>query len=596
MAASTARAAGVLDQVPSDAAVVWKINRLQDTSTKLAGLFQALGITDFVPTLSDPLTAFQNETGMSAGIDKTGEAAAVLLNGPWDTADPKPPLVLLIPVSDYKAFVGGMAPVRTEGDVSVVHFKNDQATDMFVANWGSYAAIGPMKSAVAKPAATGLQAAGLAGKQLAERDSVMYVNWPVLKPVLLPKLQQGREQLLLEVDRAFGNKARVARTGGAAGGGNPAPVLKALVNQFINVAQGFLQDATATTWGFSIEKAGISSTMLSEFTAGSYAANLAAQVKSTDQPVMNGLPSDKYLFYGGGVMSPEVGVKVLDDFSAPIVKELGAMGPQGDAINSLLASYREAIQASQRGAFGMVAPNPNVPGGVFQLVGVYKGDAEKLKAAQIKQVQTQDALMKSFGMPNSDLQKTTVTPNATTVDGVSFDEMKIAFDGQAKTAQAMQAQQAMAIMYGPNGFVMRTGVIDPKTMVTVAGGTDELLSKVVAAAKADTDVLSKTDVVKGVDAELPKTRTFAMYIPLDTIVSTAVGYMGKFGMPMPVQLPPNLPPIGVTAGTEGTAYRVDGYVPTQLIQSLIQAGMQVYLQMRGGQGGPGGGGAGGGGL
>ncbi|HSV14062.1 MAG TPA: hypothetical protein VLI90_07365 [Tepidisphaeraceae bacterium] len=591
--ASTARAAGVLDQVPSDAAVVWKINHLQDTSTKLAGLFQALGITDFVPTMSDPLTAIQNETGMSAGVDKAGDAAAVLLNGHWDQMDEKPPIVILMPVSDYKAFVAGMTPVRTEGDVAVVHFKNDQSTDTFVANWGSYAAISPMKEAVAKPASAGLKAGGLAGKQLAERDAVIYVNWPVLKPVLLPKLQQGHQQLLQEVDRAFAHKANLSRTGG---GGDPSPVLKALVDQAVNVAQSFLTDSTATTWGFSIEKAGISSTMLSEFSPGSYAANMAGQVKSTDQSVMNGLPSDKYLFYGGGVMSPEVGVKALDDFSAPIVKELGSMGTQGDAIKALVDSYRDAIQASQRGAFGMVAPNPNTPGGLFQIVGVYKGDAEKLKAAQIKQVQTQDAVMKSLGVPNSDLQKTTVTPNASTVDGVSFDEMKIAFDGQAKTAQAMQAQQAMAFMYGPNGFIMRTAVIDPKTMVSIAGGNDELVSKVVAAAKADKDVLSQTDVVKGVDAELPKTRAFAMYIPLDTIVSTAVGYAGKFGFPVPVQLPPNLPPIGVTAGTEGSAYRVDGYVPTQLIQSLIQAGMQVYLQMRGGQGGGGGGGAGGGGL
>src|SRR5438552_1756221 len=55
LSATSARAAGVLDQVPSDAAVVWKINHLQDTSTKLAGLFQSLGITDFVPMMADPL-------------------------------------------------------------------------------------------------------------------------------------------------------------------------------------------------------------------------------------------------------------------------------------------------------------------------------------------------------------------------------------------------------------------------------------------------------------------------------------------------------------------------------------------------------------
>jgi hypothetical protein len=354
--------------------------------------------------------------------------------------------------------------------------------------------------------------------------------------------------------------------------------------------QGFLEDSQATTMGFSIGKAGISGTSLTEFNPGSYGANLASQIKGTDQTVLNGLPGDKYLFFGGGKLTPDVGVKILDDLSGPVIKELAGMGDQGTAIKDLIATYRDAIQASERASFGMIAPDPNAAGGIVQIVGVYKGDAEKLKAAQLKQVDQQDKLMKSLGVPNADMQKATVTPNATTVDGVKFDEMRIAFDGKANNPQAMQAQQMMAIMYGPKGFVMRSGVVDPKTMVTVAGGSDELLGKVVASAKTDADVLSKTDLIKGIDAELPKTRSFAVYVPLDTIVSTAVGYMGKFGFPVPVQLPPNLPPIGLTAGTEGNAYRVDGYVPTQLIQSLIQAGMQVFVQMRGGQGGGGGGG------
>src|SRR5436305_387249 len=128
--ARTARAAGVMDQVPADVAAVWKINHIQDTSTKLAALLQALGVTDFVPMMSDPLNALQTETGMTAGLDKTGDGAVIILNGPWDN-QPTPPIVLLVPVSDYKAFVGGLTAVRTEGDVSVVHFKSDESTDLF---------------------------------------------------------------------------------------------------------------------------------------------------------------------------------------------------------------------------------------------------------------------------------------------------------------------------------------------------------------------------------------------------------------------------------------------------------------------------------
>ena len=59
---------------------------------------------------------------------------------------------------------------------------------------------------------------------------------------------------------------------------------------------------------------------------------------------------------------------------------------------------------------------------------------------------------------------------------------------------------------------------------------------------------------------------------------------------MNFQLPQDLPPIGISAGTEGTAARGDIYVPAQLMQSIIAAGIQSYMQMQGGQapGGPGG--------
>jgi hypothetical protein len=152
-------------------------------------------------------------------------------------------------------------------------------------------------------------------------------------------------------------------------------------------------------------------------------------------------------------------------------------------------------------------------------------------------------------------------------------------------------------MYGAGGLTLYTGIVDPKTVLVVMDGSDDLISSALAAAKADTDVLTSTDPIKAVDAQLPKTRAAAFYVPLDVIISTAVSYARQFGFPMPVQIPPNLPPIGITIGTQGSAFHVDGDVPTPLVQSLIQAGMQVYLQMqagRGGGGGPGGPGGGGG--
>ena len=82
----------------------------------------------------------------------------------------------------------------------------------------------------------------------------------------------------------------------------------------------------------------------------------------------------------------------------------------------------------------------------------------------------------------------------------------------------------------------------------------------------------------------------SLYVPLDEIATTVGTYAGAMGMPIQIQLPPDLPPIGITVGSEGSAIRIDSYTPTDLIKALVAQGMQLYMQRMGGggAGGPGG--------
>ena len=43
----------------------------------------------------------------------------------------------------------------------------------------------------------------------------------------------------------------------------------------------------------------------------------------------------------------------------------------------------------------------------------------------------------------------------------------------------------------------------------------------------------------------------------------------------------SLPPIGVTAGSDGTAIRIDSYTSTDLIKALVAQGMQLWMQRMG---------------
>ncbi len=141
------------------------------------------------------------------------------------------------------------------------------------------------------------------------------------------------------------------------------------------------------------------------------------------------------------------------------------------------------------------------------------------------------------------------------------------------------------MVYGPDGQKGVVGEVDAKTLLVVQGGPKQLIDDSVAAAKADSDTLGEQTGVKAVASELPRNRAVVLYVDLGEIVSTGIRFAKGQGLPVNVKLRPNLPPIGMTAGSEESAIRVDVFIPDTLIQGMVAAGMQAQQQ----QNGPGGG-------
>jgi hypothetical protein len=187
-----------------------------------------------------------------------------------------------------------------------------------------------------------------------------------------------------------------------------------------------------------------------------------------------------------------------------------------------------------------------------------------------------------------DMMKMTSTPGAKTVDGVKLDQFTTTVNMNPQTPQEQQAAFMMQMLYGPKGLSGYSGAVGADKMVSVMGGDDALLTSAIQSAKQNDDPLGKGVAAK-VSAALPQNRLGAFYLPIDTIASTVLDVMAARGMPGGVKLPPNLPPLGAAVASEGSAIRIDGYVPAQTVQSLIAAGMQMWLQnMGGGAGQPGG--------
>jgi hypothetical protein len=482
----------------------------------------------------------------------------------------------LIPVTDYKAFVANLKDVKEEAGVSEGKFP-DSDQPAYVANWGKYAAISPRKEMIAlKPA--GIKVSGATAKEMATKDVVMLANLAQIKTKLRPEIAKHKEEILDDMAKNMTGDAEKF-----------APVAKAVVSQLILVADSFFRDASAATVGINFGENGISSTVMAEFEGSSYIGSMASSLKNSDATMLTGLPAAKYLFFGGMVNDAATATKVIDDLITPITAELAKVaGPESEAINKYVASIRKYIAATKGQSMGMLAPSGALgQEPIFQIVSVQSGDPAAMKAAYQDAMSTQQDLMKAIGGPAGDMMKTTTTPNAKTLEGVSFDLTHTEITA-GNNPNAAQIDQAMKMMYGPDGINVLTATIGDKLLVGF-GVSDTTLSSAIASVKSNADPLAKLPGVAAVTAQLPKSRLAAFYIPLDEVVTTIGTYAGAMGMPIQIQLPPDLPPIGVAVGTEGSAIRIDSYTPTDLVKALVAQAMQLYMQrMGGGPGGPGG--------
>jgi hypothetical protein len=586
--------AQVLKQVPADAMVVVKFNNLKQTSDRIAALADKFGIAQINPAVSDPLGNFKQAIGANNGINESGEAAIVVLSK--EAADAggaegavaergpkKADIIVLLPVSDYKAFIGNYADAKTDGDLSVVNLPSNPDETAYIAHWGDYAAISTeVKTPLAKKP-EGLAVAGMAAKQLADRDITIFANMKAVRERVLPELKKKRGEIKEKAQAELAKKNPQAneKFGNLAG---------TAIDQFINFAEQFLEQSQAATLGLSLTEDAIKSTGMLEFDPNSNWGKSIAEMKSSNKPLVSGLPDATFLVVSGYSFDPKAMGKLLDNVLGPIETELNKMGDEGKPFVTYLTAFRNYMTATTSGSGAWLAPTGALgQEAILQVAAVMKGDSQKILDSHRDMFNSQQAMMDVFGA-KAEVQ-TSYTANAKTIDGVAFNQFSTTFGpadpAAEKTPQQMQMQQMMTWLYGPNGMNGYAGALDKETVIVASGVSDEMMSKVIAAAKANDTSYLKREPVQKADSKLPKERSMVFYVALDNIAQTAASYAKQFGMPVNVQLPENLEPLAFSAGTEGSAVRVDGLIPAETVQSLISAVMQAKENMMGARGGAG---------
>jgi hypothetical protein len=263
-------------------------------------------------------------------------------------------------------------------------------------------------------------------------------------------------------------------------------------------------------------------------------------------------------------------------------------------VTQVINALKQSIGNSKSASFGYTVPTGALGAdSILQGVAVVNGNAKQVAASQKTLLKTTAGLVKKQSAKMKQAAGDEAPPaeveleiieGGKTVGNVKLDQFRWNLEMDAeKNPQAAQAQQVMAMVFGPNGMSGVMGPVNDNTFLMVQGGTDKLIQDAVAAAQKQQDRLGSLGPVKAVSSQLPKNRIGVFYVAVDQMVTSGVQYAQGFGMPLKLQLPKNLPPIGMSVASEGTAVRADMHVPTSLVQSLVAAGMQAYMAAQGGE-------------
>ncbi|MGD0388641.1 MAG: hypothetical protein ABSC42_06755 [Tepidisphaeraceae bacterium] len=564
--------AQVMNQVPSNALALLKVSNLQATSKKVADLATSLGLAQMSPDMADPVGSLLKQVGAPDGVNPSGDLAIAYIDPAAFNAPNDKSVLVLIPVADYQKFIGNFADAKPDGDLTQVHFKDD-ANVSYVAHWGDYAAASPVRDIVAKPPTDIIQVDGLAAKELDGKDIVFLGNLKALRPMMLQGIDKARQAASPEIDQLISQFVKMQNIDAT----KFAPLAKVIVTQCLNVAQAFSEGADAASYSINLSTDGVATTLMCQFDPASSAGKYVADIKNTDDSLLTGLADGKYLLFGGG--SPQQMAPAISNFLAPIQAAITDLGPQYSSLNDWITALQKVAAVSGGSTFGLLMPSAQPGAGpLVQLVVIRHGDAKAILDASREMQDAQQAAIKAIGVQMPAGAAQTFTRDAKTVDGVSFDEVKAPINLNGQNPQQMQAMQFISMIYGPQGPDAFTGVVNDQNLLTVMGLDDAGISAAIAAAKAGDDPLAKIGAVKAVSSELPAQRCGAVYVPLDLWVTTGFGYAKMFGIDMGVTMPDNLPPMGSTLSTDASAVRLDTYLPSQLLQAMTAAGMQVYMK------------------
>lgn len=527
------------NHIPAEAQVVFSVRNLSGLNESLNSL-----ISEYHLPLQDQGIGQVSVLLELDGINAGGSAAFAITDVSAMVTSIESPVVAILPVSDYGAFVGNF-----EGTGDGVEQIWIEGAPAYVKNIGSgFAALGISEKIVngigdgktINPA----DLLGTIGLKMADtNDFLVAANIPALSPFI----QEGLAQLPM-----------LAQQAAMMGGAQPEQ-MEASFAMIEWLGGGIARDGKNLLLGFDVAGDGITLDLGLQMTSGSEFGNYASGGKGSSK-LLGRLPA-KPFFMAGAVDLSGGG---LGDFFKKI-NEFNAQAAGGQAMSMLKAAK---LQDKMTGMSVVVGTPAALMGGLLAETSAFMAsdDPKGFLAA------TSEVYNEMNGQTIQGITyKTQYTTGAVKVDDATFDEWSMGMQFDASNPAMAQAQMFMGLIFGPTGGPAGYAA---KTKGGVAFTYSKSTANMTAAIKAANKGkgLSNDPGINAVSNNLPANRTFEGYMDFGQVANSFMGMMAMMGGGGDVpEIPDDLPPVAAGGTLNDGAAAIAVFVPQKTVAGLLGA-------------------------
>lgn len=545
----------IYDRIPAEAVVVITTKNLGDVDHAFSELRDAIDL----PAMATP-TELLGNIGLGEAIDLTRPAAVALM--PGDLEADMPPAVLLLPTTDFAAMMDALGGVEDDG---IYQIEIETGEKLYArAGDSGYAVIGPVREIVA---AVDAHAGNLKAHEAhigAVGEGVVNKS-PIAILIKKPMLDLIKEQIQAKVEESIDALAMTT----------PDIDQEQLDAQSKNAAalvDGIFRDGTDLAVGVGVGDggSGLSADFAMDFQPGSEFGDLF-NGGGDSAKMLAALPNQPLVFAFAGDYTTPIMKKVLHAV-ADVDMNLVFAGAADQDVSKLLSQTRGQSFAVYQSAGGLM-------GGLLANTASYYAADDA--GAMFEQIRT---LFKGMAGGVEGVSAT-YKENAAQVDGEPVDTWTVSLAAPADAGAQAGAiiQQVMTMLFGPQGL---TGYYAKGAhgVYTTIGAHDALLSACFGAENGQNSLADDGALSKVAD-HLPEGRSMEMYVGVQSILKQGLQLAAMFGMPLAVDLPDTLPPIGMGVTTDHSAAGVGVFIPASVLKTFGQLAKQTEQMMNQGDAG-----------